>query len=127
MSQNYSRPPQGQFYNNAQNNNNNNRNNSNRGPGGYSGKEEAETDKVSRPAISSSNSGSSESKSTVKHSEITEVVIDGLALLKITKHCNENLPSMVAGSLLGIDIDGVVEITYAYPYPQPSGKSECYY
>jgi len=25
---------------------------------------------------------------------------------------------------LGVDIGGVVEVTYAYPYPQPSGKSK---
>lgn len=30
---------------------------------------------------------------------------------------------MVAGSLLGIDVNGVVDITYSYPYPQP-GKND---
>jgi len=55
-------------------------------------------------------------------SEVREVVLDGLALLKIVKHCNDCLPSMVAGSLLGIDVNGVVEVTYAYPYPSSKEK-----
>jgi translation initiation factor 3 subunit H len=55
----------------------------------------------------------------VNTSPIKEVVIDGLAVLKIVKHCDDNLPTMVAGSLLGIDVDGVVDVTYAYPYPLP--------
>lgn len=55
-------------------------------------------------------------------SPITSVVLDGLALMKIVKHCNDSLPSMVAGSLLGIDVNGVVEVTYAYPYPSSKDK-----
>jgi len=35
------------------------------------------------------------------------------------KHCNENLPSMVTGSLLGLDVDGILQVTYAYPFPTP--------
>jgi len=53
---------------------------------------------------------------------IKDVSIDGLALLKIVKHCNDHLPSMVSGSLLGVDVDGTVEISYAYPYPQHAAK-----
>ncbi len=53
---------------------------------------------------------------------IKDVSIDGLALLKIVKHCNDHLPSMVSGSLLGVDVNGTVEISYAYPYPQHASK-----
>ena len=28
---------------------------------------------------------------------IREIIIDGLAVLKIVKHCNDSLPTMVAG------------------------------
>jgi translation initiation factor 3 subunit H len=38
-------------------------------------------------------------------------------VLKIVKHCTDNLPTMVAGSLLGLDIDGILEVTYSYPFP----------
>lgn len=55
----------------------------------------------------------------VEHIPIREVHIDGVAAMKIMKHCNESLPTMVAGSLLGIDIDGVLEVTYSYPFPAP--------
>ncbi len=48
---------------------------------------------------------------------VREVIIDGLAVLKIVKHCNDNLPTMVAGSLLGLDVDGALEITYSYSFP----------
>lgn len=44
------------------------------------------------------------------------------ALLKITKHCDENSSRIVFGSLLGLDVDGVLEVTYSYPIPDP--KSE---
>ncbi len=47
---------------------------------------------------------------------VKEVVIDGVAVMKIIKHCNESLPTMVAGSLLGLDINGVLEVTYTFPY-----------
>lgn len=55
---------------------------------------------------------------------IREVVIDGIAVLKIVKHCNESLPTMVAGSLLGLDSDGVMEITYSYPFPIPKSDND---
>mmetsp|Transcript_10849 Transcript_10849/g.16517 ORF Transcript_10849/g.16517 Transcript_10849/m.16517 type:complete len:338 (+) Transcript_10849:63-1076(+) len=48
---------------------------------------------------------------------VQEVHIDGLAVLKIVKHCNDNLPNMVTGSLLGLDVDGVLEVTYSFPFP----------
>lgn len=50
---------------------------------------------------------------------IKEVLIDGIAVLKIIKHCTAMLPQMVAGSLLGLDNNGVLEVTYAYPFPSP--------
>ena len=55
---------------------------------------------------------------------LREVVIDGLAVLKIVKHCNDNLPSMSAGSLLGLDVDGVLEVTYAFPNPSPRQQQD---
>jgi len=50
---------------------------------------------------------------------INEVHIDGLAVLKIVKHCQESLPSQVTGSLLGLTVDnGILEITHAFPFPK---------
>jgi len=45
------------------------------------------------------------------------VEIDGLAVLKIVKHCKENLPQLVTGQLLGLDYDGTLEVTNCFPFP----------
>lgn len=55
---------------------------------------------------------------------VREVHIDGLALLKIAKHCDENSSRIVYGSLLGLDVDGILEVSYAYPIPDPKTDSE---
>lgn len=55
---------------------------------------------------------------------VKEVVIDVLAAMRIIKHCTENLPSMVAGSLLGLDVNGTLEITYSYAFPQPDESTD---
>mmetsp|Transcript_17243 Transcript_17243/g.22435 ORF Transcript_17243/g.22435 Transcript_17243/m.22435 type:complete len:336 (-) Transcript_17243:84-1091(-) len=49
---------------------------------------------------------------------VNRVKIEGLALLKIVKHCHESLPAMVTGSLLGLtDGTGALEITHSFPFP----------
>lgn len=51
---------------------------------------------------------------------VTSVKLEGLAALKIIKHCQESLPAMVTGSLLGLMIeDGCLDITHAFPFPEP--------
>lgn len=55
---------------------------------------------------------------------ISEVHIEGLALMKIVKHCHDSLPSMVTGSLLGLaQNSGILEITHAFPNPD-TGKDD---
>lgn len=51
---------------------------------------------------------------------VESVHIDGLALLKIVKHCHDSLPAMVTGSLLGLveASSGVLEVTHAFPFPE---------
>uniref|UniRef100_A0A7R9ZTW8 Eukaryotic translation initiation factor 3 subunit H n=1 Tax=Pseudo-nitzschia arenysensis TaxID=697910 RepID=A0A7R9ZTW8_9STRA len=56
-------------------------------------------------------------------SRISEVQIEGLAMMKIVKHCHESLPSMVQGALLGLAVEGgVLEVTHAFP--NPTGKND---
>lgn len=55
---------------------------------------------------------------------IREVTIDGLAVLKIVKHCSDNPDVEVNGSLLGIDIDGVMEVTYVVPSAAQDGNMD---
>jgi len=46
------------------------------------------------------------------------VQIDGLVVLKIIKHCKENLPELVTGQLLGLDFDSTLEVTNCFPFPR---------
>lgn len=55
---------------------------------------------------------------------VTAVHIEGLAALKIVKHCQESLPQMVTGSLLGLTVgNGILEITHAFPFPEDKGAA----
>eukprot|EP00891_Asterochloris_glomerata_P004352 jgi/Astpho2/4352/e_gw1.00066.13.1_t len=45
------------------------------------------------------------------------VQLDGLAVLKIIKHCKESMPAVVTGQLLGLDIGQTLEITDCFPFP----------
>jgi len=45
-------------------------------------------------------------------------------VLKIIKHCKESLPTLVAGSLLGMDVDDILEVTNCFPFPSSSDDSD---
>ena len=45
------------------------------------------------------------------------VHVDALVLLKIMQHCPMSDPTKCAGSLLGMDVDGVQQVTNCYPLP----------
>ncbi|KAI9219154.1 hypothetical protein BC828DRAFT_368559 [Blastocladiella britannica] len=48
---------------------------------------------------------------------VSEVHVDALVALKIAKHANDNASSSsVTGALLGMDADGVLQVTASYPY-----------
>lgn len=47
--------------------------------------------------------------------KIKQVQLDGLVLLKIAKHCKDSSPEPVNGVLLGLDVDGVMEVTNCFP------------
>jgi translation initiation factor 3 subunit H len=42
--------------------------------------------------------------------------------LKITKHCKESLPQFVTGSLLGLDVGNILEVTNCFPIPEKGDK-----
>ena len=48
---------------------------------------------------------------------LRSVQLDGLAVLKIVKHCTECQPSLVTGQLLGLDIGTSLEVTNCFPFP----------
>lgn len=52
------------------------------------------------------------------------VQMDGLAVLKIIKHCKECSPNLVTGQLLGLDIGTVLEVTNCFPFPSRGADEE---
>lgn len=53
----------------------------------------------------------------MKSGPLEVVQIDGLAVLKILKHCRESLPELVTGQLLGLDVEHRLEVTSCFPFP----------
>lgn len=53
--------------------------------------------------------------SEAKKTKLDVVQIDGLALLKIIKHCDEHKSQVVTGQLLGLNMNGKLEITNSFP------------
>ena len=46
------------------------------------------------------------------------VVVDGVVVLKIMKHCKDNLPETVTGQLVGLDSGNTLQVTNSIPLPQ---------
>lgn len=55
---------------------------------------------------------------------LREVEIDGLAVLKIIKHCREFMPQVVTGQLLGLDEHGILEVTNCFALPSDAGGED---
>jgi translation initiation factor 3 subunit H len=54
---------------------------------------------------------------------ISQVKLEGLVVLKIIKHCQENFPMTVMGQLLGMDMGDTLEITNCYPFMTQSANA----
>ncbi|KAL5703115.1 zeta-carotene isomerase [Ranunculus cassubicifolius] len=52
------------------------------------------------------------------------VEMEGLAILKIIKHCKEFSPALVTGQLLGLDVGSVLEVTNCFPFPTRDDDEE---
>jgi len=63
-------------------------------------------------------------KEDKKRRKMRVVQIDGLVLLKIIKHCHENVPKPVTGTLLGLDIKETLEVTNCFPLPSDCTETE---
>ena len=50
------------------------------------------------------------------------ISMSGLTLLQITKHCQEAMPDIATGVVLGMERNGVLEVTYSFPTPDKSRK-----
>ncbi|KAF9439215.1 hypothetical protein BGZ76_008581 [Entomortierella beljakovae] len=49
---------------------------------------------------------------------IHSVQLDAMVVLKIVKHCRESTPATVTGQLMGLDVNGVLEVTHSFPMPK---------
>lgn len=56
-------------------------------------------------------------KKEVKETVLKTVQLDGQVILKIMQHCNESLPQLVTGQLLGLDVGQTLEVTDCFPFP----------
>eukprot|EP00923_Selenidium_pygospionis_P034462 GHVN01060067.1.p2 GENE.GHVN01060067.1~~GHVN01060067.1.p2 ORF type:complete len:391 (-),score=44.34 GHVN01060067.1:2024-3196(-) len=54
---------------------------------------------------------------------LRRVKIDSLVLIKILKHCRDHYPAPVNGQLVGLDVEGSLEVTNCFPLKD---KSELY-
>lgn len=55
---------------------------------------------------------------------ISEVVLESLVVLKILKHCKENLFEAAAGQLLGLEVENKLEVTNSFPFPNKLSTEE---
>jgi len=49
---------------------------------------------------------------------LTSVEVDGLVIMRMIKHSRENLPQLVTGQLLGLDIKSTLQVTDCVPFPK---------
>ena len=54
-------------------------------------------------------------------SMLKSVALDGQVILKIMQHCNEALPQLVTGQLLGLDVGHTLEVTDCFAFPVRDG------
>ncbi|KAK4130613.1 hypothetical protein BT67DRAFT_445418 [Trichocladium antarcticum] len=48
---------------------------------------------------------------------IKSVQVESLVVMKIVKHCSSTFPTAATGSIVGMDNNGLLEITNAFPFP----------
>ncbi|OJJ49646.1 hypothetical protein ASPZODRAFT_128141 [Penicilliopsis zonata CBS 506.65] len=48
---------------------------------------------------------------------LTAVKVEALVVMKIIKHCTQTFPTTATGSIVGMDVDGTLEITNSFPFP----------
>lgn len=48
---------------------------------------------------------------------IKEVQVSALAVMKIIKHSSQTFPVVATGSLVGLDVNGTLEVTNCFPFP----------
>ena len=52
-----------------------------------------------------------------KDAPLKAVQLEALVVMKVIKHCATRFPTTATGSLVGMDVDGLLEITNTFPFP----------
>ena len=48
---------------------------------------------------------------------LRDVQVDALVITRIIKHGSQTFPSAATGSLVGMDVNGTLQITNSFPFP----------
>lgn len=56
--------------------------------------------------------------------EIKRVEVDAMVILQIMKHCRQQAPHAVTGALLGLGIEGALQVTHSFGYVQKGDDNE---
>ncbi|KAI8812885.1 hypothetical protein BJ742DRAFT_792109 [Cladochytrium replicatum] len=62
--------------------------------------------------------------SLLEEKPLEEVQLDPLVVLKITKHCRDHYPELTTGQLIGVDVNGTLEVTNCFPFTAKLGDEE---
>jgi translation initiation factor 3 subunit H len=54
---------------------------------------------------------------TLKDSPFRAVQVEALVVMKIIKHSSQTFPTTATGSLVGMDVNGTLQITNSFPFP----------
>lgn len=55
-----------------------------------------------------------ESNAVEEDATLKRVEVDALVILQIMKHCRQQAPNAVTGMLLGLDVDGALQVTHSF-------------
>ncbi|KAI9756733.1 MAG: hypothetical protein M4579_003734 [Chaenotheca gracillima] len=62
-----------------------------------------------------------------KESPLKAVQIEALVVLKVIKHCSQTFPTVATGSIVGMDVNGLLQITNSFPFPTAENIQESYH
>ncbi|KAJ5766983.1 uncharacterized protein N7511_004599 [Penicillium nucicola] len=58
---------------------------------------------------------------------LAAVQVEALVVMKIIKHCSQTFPTTATGALVGMDVDGTLEITNTFPFPVVEVPAESHF
>ncbi|KAL2695681.1 hypothetical protein AAEP93_003774 [Penicillium crustosum] len=58
---------------------------------------------------------------------LAAVQVEALVVMKIIKHCSQTFPSTATGAIVGMDVDGTLEITNTFPFPVVEVPAESHF